>query len=186
MTTHQCFSRIARAQRLATSRSVHRGANDSHSLFGAHSGRDPVGSLAWRRRWRGTGTNRAAVHRYAVGANDCPTRFPDPAITKDDRISRFPSNVRPFMGGIFDCAGSQSVSPCRRLGCFRALNSTASAPRNNPPRGGAWISRLDSQPVRSSLNVSLSPLRTPMHDSGPGRVARPSIYKTFVHHTLPV
>jgi hypothetical protein len=31
-----------------------------------------------------------------------------------------------------------------------------------------------------------APLRTPMHDSEPVRIANPSPYETFIHNTLPV
>jgi hypothetical protein len=35
-------------------------------------------------------------------------------------------------------------------------------------------------------NASPAALRTPMHDSGPMWLARPSMYKTFIYNTLPV
>jgi hypothetical protein len=126
-----------------------------------------------------------SVHRR-LRSFDCPTRSADPAITEADRISRFPSKVRPYMRGVCDRAGSRSVSPWRRLRFCLPLVSTASAPRSIPPRGGACISRLNTQPIRSPVNASPAPLRTPMHDSGPVWLARPSMYKTLIYNTLPV
>ena len=55
-----------------------------------------------------------------------------------------------------------------------------------PPRGGELISQLNTQPARPPVNASSASLRTPMHDSGPMWLARPSMYKTFIYNTLPV
>jgi hypothetical protein len=150
------------------------------------------------------GNNRRAIPRDAVVAHvtgsvrlplgvhrrlrsfDCPTRSADPAITEADGISRFPSKVHPYMRGVSDRAGSRSVLPWRRPRCCLPSFSTASAPRSNPPCGGALISQLNTQPARSPLNASPSPLQTPMHDSGPMWLASPSMYKTFIYNTLPV
>src|SRR5271167_857308 len=126
-----------------------------------------------------------SVHRR-LRSFDCPTRSADLAITEADGISRFPSKVHPYMRGVFDRAGFRDVLPWRRLGyCLPPLSRT-SAPRSNPPRGGALISQLNTQPARSPVNASPATLRTPMHDSGPMWLARPSMYKTFIYNTLPV
>jgi hypothetical protein len=125
------------------------------------------------------------VHRR-LRSFDCPTRSADPAIAEADGISRFPSKVHPYMRGVFDRAGSRNVSPWQHPRCGLPSFSTASAPRSNPPRGGAYISRLNTQPARSPVNASPAPLRTPMHDSGPMWLARPSMYKTCIYNTLPV
>jgi hypothetical protein len=53
-------------------------------------------------------------------------------------------------------------------------------------RGGVSISRLNTWPTRTPVNASPAPLRTPMHDSEPVRIANPSPYETFIHNTLPV
>jgi hypothetical protein len=129
-----------------------------------------------------------SVHRR-LQSFDCPTRSADLAIAEADGISRFPSKVHPYMRGVFDRAGSQSVSPERRLGFCLPLVSTASAPRSIPPRGGACISRLNTQPARPPVNASPSRLRTPTHNSGPMWLAKPSMYKTLIYliyNTLPV
>jgi hypothetical protein len=126
-----------------------------------------------------------SVHRR-LRSFDCPTRSADPAIAEADGISRFPSKVHPYMRGVFDRAGSQSVLPLRRPECCLPPISRTSAPRSNPPRGGAFISQLNTQPARSPVNASPSPLRTPMHDSGPVWLAKHSLYETSIHNTLPV
>jgi hypothetical protein len=126
-----------------------------------------------------------SVHRR-LRSFDCPTRSVHLAITEADGISRFPSKVHPYMRGVFDRAGSQDVLPGRRPECCLPPISRTSAPRSNPPRGGALISQLNTQPARSPVNASPETLRTPMHDSGPMWLARPSMYKTFIYNTLPV
>src|SRR5438046_1066291 len=47
------------------------------------------------------------------------------------------------------------------------------------------FSRLDTQPARTPVNASPTPLRTPTHDSGPVWFATPSPYETFIHNTSP-
>jgi hypothetical protein len=126
-----------------------------------------------------------SVHRR-LRSFDRPTRSANPVIAEADGISRFPNKVHPYMRGVFDRAGSQGVLPERRARFCLPPFSTASARRSNPPRGGAWISQLNTQPIRSPVNASPSPLRTPMHDSGPMWLPRPLMYKTFIYNTLPV
>lgn len=57
---------------------------------------------------------------------------------------------------------------------------------SNPPLGGAWISRLNTQPARSPVNASPPTLQSSAHDSGPSWMANPSMYDTFNHNTSPV
>jgi hypothetical protein len=102
------------------------------------------------------------------------------------RLLRFPSKVRPYLRGVVDRAGSPGASPWRCPEFRLPQISTASAPRSNPPRAGASIWRLNTPPARSRVNASPSPLRTPIHASGPMWLAGPSMYRTFIYNTLPV
>ena len=102
-------------------------------------------------------------------------------------ISRFPRRVLPRMLGVSDRAGSWCVLRWRRTGCGLPPLLTASAPRSDRLLGGGGlISRLHTRPARSPVNASLSPLRTPAHDSGSAWVAGPSLCETFIHCTMPV
>ena len=103
------------------------------------------------------------------------------------RISRFPLKVLTCMHRVSDRAESKSVSPYRRPQFCLPLISTASAPQSSHRfHGGVSISRLNTWPIRTPVNASPVPLRTPMHDSEPVRIANPSPYETFIHNTLPV
>src|SRR6266498_2011639 len=103
------------------------------------------------------------------------------------RISRFPLKVLTYMHRVLDRAESKSVSRYRRPQFCLPTISTASAPRSGHRlRGGVSISRLNTWPIRTPVNASPAPLRTPMHDSEPVRIANPSPYETFIHNTLPV
>ena len=53
-------------------------------------------------------------------------------------------------------------------------------------RSRAYISRLNTRPVRPPVNASTPPSRAAPHDSGPLWFAKPSTYETFIHDTLPV
>jgi glycosyltransferase involved in cell wall biosynthesis len=48
------------------------------------------------------------------------------------------------------------------------------------------ISWLNTQPMRTPVNASLSPLRVTTHDSEPVWIATPSLYGSFIRYTLPV
>ncbi len=48
------------------------------------------------------------------------------------------------------------------------------------------LSRLNTRPARSPVNVSPPPSWTATHDSGPVWVATPSPYDSFIHNTSPV
>jgi hypothetical protein len=103
------------------------------------------------------------------------------------RISRFPLKVLTYMRRVSDRAESKSVSRYRRPQFCLPLISTASAPQSSHRfHGGVSISRLNTWPIRTPVNASPAPLRTPMHDSEPVRIANPSPYETFIHNTLPV
>ena len=130
-----------------------------------------VGFVRRLLRYYGSVRLPISVH-HRLQPFDCPTRSADPAITEANGISRFPSKVHPYMRGVFDRAGFQDVLPWRRPRCCLPPNSRTSAPRSNPPRGGALISQLNTQPARPPVNASPSPLRTPMHDSGPVWLAK--------------
>src|SRR6266542_2856391 len=124
-------------------------------------------------------------HRRA--SLDFPMRSGVFSSTDRHRISRFPLKVLTCMHRVSDRAGSKSVSRYRRPQFCLPTISTASAPRSSHRlRGGVSISRLNTWPIRTPVNASPAPLRTPMHDSEPVWAANPSPYETFIHNTLPV
>ncbi len=138
------------------------------------------------RRYYGPVRLPTTVH-HRRSSFDFPMRSGASSASEGRGTSRFPRKVLACMLGVCDRAGFRGVLPKRRLGCGLPLCSTASAPRSNPPCGGACISRLNTQPARTPVNASPSPLRTMLtHDSGPMWVANPSTYETFIHNTLPV
>ena len=47
------------------------------------------------------------------------------------------------------------------------------------------ISRLNSLPMPSPVNACHNPSRGCSHDSGPARLATPSLYETLTHYSLP-
>jgi len=48
------------------------------------------------------------------------------------------------------------------------------------------LSQLNTWPVRSPGKSSGASLRAPPHDSGPLCLAKPSMYGSFIQHTIPV
>lgn len=50
----------------------------------------------------------------------------------------------------------------------------------------AIISQLNTLPACTPVNASLAALRLAMHDSGPGWIANPSLYDSFIHNSTPV
>jgi hypothetical protein len=91
------------------------------------------------------------------------------------------------MHRVLDRAESKSVSRYRRPQFCLPTISTASALRSDHRLcDGVSISRLNTWPIRTPVNASSAPLRTPTHDSEPVWVANPSPYETFIHITLPV
>ena len=50
----------------------------------------------------------------------------------------------------------------------------------------AIISQLHTLPALPPVNASMVALRLATHDSGPGRLARPFLYDSFIHNSTPV
>jgi hypothetical protein len=50
----------------------------------------------------------------------------------------------------------------------------------------AIISQLDTLPACTPVNASMAASRLSMHDSGPGWIATPSLYDSFIHDSTPV
>ena len=50
----------------------------------------------------------------------------------------------------------------------------------------AIISQLNTLPAFTPVNASVAALRLAMHDSGPGRIATPFPYDSFIHNSTPV
>jgi hypothetical protein len=50
----------------------------------------------------------------------------------------------------------------------------------------AIISQLNTLPACTPVNASLAASQLAMHDSGPGWIATPSLYDSFIHYPTPV
>src|SRR6266571_1654203 len=50
----------------------------------------------------------------------------------------------------------------------------------------AIISQLHTLPALPPVNASMAALRLATHDSGPGRLATPFLYDSFIHNSTPV
>jgi len=50
----------------------------------------------------------------------------------------------------------------------------------------AIISQLNTLPALPPVNASMAALRLATHDSGPGRLAMPFLYDSFIHNSTPV
>ena len=50
----------------------------------------------------------------------------------------------------------------------------------------AIISQLNTLPAFTPVNASMAALRLAMHDSGPGWIATPFPYDSFIHNSTPV
>ena len=50
----------------------------------------------------------------------------------------------------------------------------------------AIISQLNTLPALPPVNASMATLRLATHDSGPGRLATPFLYDSFIHNSTPV
>src|ERR1700739_1392810 len=148
--------------------------------------RRSLGLVRRLRRYCGTVRLPASVHHRRTSF-DFPIR---PAVLSSaDRrgISRFPHKVLRYMLGVSDRAGSGCPSRWRRTRYCLPPIFTASASRSTCClRRRAYISRLNTRPVRSPVNASTPPSRAAPHDSGPLWFATPSTYETFIHYTLPV
>ena len=108
-----------------------------------------------------------SVH-HRCASFDFPTR--SAVLSSADRrgISRFPHKVPAYMHGVSDRAGSEYASRWRRAQCCLPPISTASASRiTSCFRNWAYISRLNTRPVCTSVNASKPPSRAAPHDSRP-------------------
>ena len=50
----------------------------------------------------------------------------------------------------------------------------------------AIISQLNTLPACAPVNASMAALRLATHDSGPGWIATPFLYDSFIHNSTPV
>jgi hypothetical protein len=50
----------------------------------------------------------------------------------------------------------------------------------------AIISQLNTRPACAPVNASMAASRLAMHDSGPGWIATPFLYDSFIHNSTPV
>jgi hypothetical protein len=50
----------------------------------------------------------------------------------------------------------------------------------------AIISQLNTRPACTPVNASMAALRLATHDSGPGWIATPFLYDSFIHNSTPV
>ena len=50
----------------------------------------------------------------------------------------------------------------------------------------AIISQLNTLPALPPVNASMAALRLSTHDSGPGWLATPFLYDSFIHNSMPV
>jgi hypothetical protein len=61
-----------------------------------------------------------------------------------------------------------------------------SAMLNNVGTPVAIISQLNTLPALPPVNASMAASRLATHDSGPGRLATPFLYDSFIHNSTPV
>jgi len=61
-----------------------------------------------------------------------------------------------------------------------------SAMRNDVGTPVAIISQLNTLPALPPVNASMAASRLATHDSGPGRLAKPFLYDSFIHNSTPV
>ena len=121
---------------------------------------------------------RPVRHRRA--SLDFPMRPRAAAALGGRGISRFPSEVSPYVHRVSDRAGLWRTSRyrCTRWGLPHL--PTASASRSS------CLTRLNTRPARSPVNASTPPLRAAPHDSGPMWVANPLSCDFCIHYTSPV
>ena len=50
----------------------------------------------------------------------------------------------------------------------------------------AIISQLNTRPACTPVNASMAAFRLATHDSGPGWIATPFLYDSFIHNSTPV
>ena len=61
-----------------------------------------------------------------------------------------------------------------------------SAMRNDVGTPVSIISQLNTQPACAPINASMVASRLATHDSGPGWIASPFLYDSFIHNSTPV
>jgi len=61
-----------------------------------------------------------------------------------------------------------------------------SAMRNDVGTPVAIISQLNTSPACAPVNASMAASRLATHDSGPGWIATPFLYDSFIHNSTPV
>jgi hypothetical protein len=66
------------------------------------------------------------------------------------------------------------------------LSVLPSAMLNDVGTPVAIISQLNTRPACSPVNASMAALRLATHDSGPGWIATPFPYDSFIHNSTPV
>jgi hypothetical protein len=83
--------------------------------------------------------------------------------------------------------------PARRTGEYCDPRSARSEDHGSPCRWSlrrdtvrASISQLHTLPELPPVNASMAALRPATHDSGPGRLATPFLYDSFIHNSTPV
>jgi hypothetical protein len=96
-------------------------------------------------------------------------------------------------GGRSPGSRTRSVRACRglrprRAGWTLALTRPSVLPsaRGTTSAPGRVLSRLNGRPARTPVNASPLASRPDTHDSGPVRIATPSLQRTFTVYSLPV
>src|SRR6267154_626644 len=130
------------------------------------------------RYYRAVRLPRSVRHRRT--SLDFPMRPRANATLDELGISRFPSEVSPYVHGVSDRAGLWHTSQYRCTRWGLPLSPTASASRRK------ILTRLNTRPARSPVNASTPPLRAAPHDSGPMWVATSHSYDFCIHYTSPV
>ena len=103
-----------------------------------------------------------------------------PLLAGDCGVSRFSRMEFLCMPGVFDSAGIAPRSRFRVAQCCLPCCLTPSAPRNTRFR-----SSIPSLQIPLS-NASSAASRPPSHGSGPGWLATPSPYDSFIRYSMPV
>ncbi len=130
------------------------------------------------RYYRAVRLPRSVRHRRT--SLDFPMRPRANATLDELGISRFPSEVSPYVHGVSDRAGLWHTSRYRCTRWGLPLSPTASTSRRD------LLTRLNTRPARSPVNASTPPLRAAPHDSGPMWVATSHSYDFCIHYTSPV
>ena len=128
------------------------------------------------RYYRSVRLPRSVRHRRT--SLDFPMRPRATAALGELGISRFPSEVSPYVHRVSDRAGLWHTSRYRCTRWGLPLSPTASASRSNS------LTRLNTRPARSPVNASTPPSRAAPHDSGPIWVANPLSCDFFIHYNL--